>query len=94
MRSRRKSCRCTTTRNARGLSPEWVRRCRHAMATVIPRFNMRRTVRDYARGMYLPAAAHGARLLADAGAGAAAARAWKRRVRERWKRCAHPVGTR
>ena len=46
-------------RNASGLSPEWVRRCKHAMASVMPRFNMRRAVRDYAAGMYSPAAAQG-----------------------------------
>src|SRR5690606_16415621 len=39
-------------RNSGGLSPEWVRRCRHAMASVIPRFNMRRVVRDYTTGLY------------------------------------------
>ncbi len=43
-------------RKASGVSPEWVRRCKHAMASVIPRFNMRRTVRDYAAGLYRPAA--------------------------------------
>jgi starch phosphorylase len=69
-------------RNSSGLSPEWVRRCRHAMASVIPNFNMRRVVRDYATGLYLPAAAHGRKLQAS---GAAAQLAdWKRRVRERW----------
>jgi starch phosphorylase len=71
-------------RNASGLAPEWVRRCRHAMASVIPRFNMRRTVRDYAAGMYGPAAAHGGQLQADNAAGAVALAEWKRRVRECW----------
>src|SRR5690606_16469816 len=54
-------------RNAEGLSPGWVRRCRHAMASVIPRFNMRRVVSDYAENLYRPAAAMGRRLLADDG---------------------------
>jgi starch phosphorylase len=71
-------------RNAEGLSPGWVRRCRHAMATVVPQFNMRRTVRDYAGRLYGPAAAHGARLLAGGGAGAMQLAAWKQKVRERW----------
>jgi starch phosphorylase len=71
-------------RNSSGFSPEWVRRCRHAMATVIPHFNMRRTVRDYARGMYLPAAAHGRSLLENAGAGALELSRWKDVVRQRW----------
>jgi starch phosphorylase len=69
-------------RNSSGLSPEWVRRCRHAMASVIPNFNMRRVVRDYASGLYVPAASHGSKLQAD---GAAVKLAeWKQRVRERW----------
>jgi glycogen phosphorylase len=72
-------------RNHEGLSAEWVRRCRHAMATVVPQFNMRRTVRDYASGLYGPAARHGARLLADGGAGATRLAAWKQRVRAHWK---------
>jgi starch phosphorylase len=71
-------------RNNSGLAGEWVRRCKHAMATIVPRFNMRRTVGDYAAGLYLPAAAHGAKLRADKGASATALAAWKRRVREQW----------
>jgi starch phosphorylase len=71
-------------RNASGLASEWVRRCRHAMASVIPRFNMRRTVRDYAAGMYGPAATHGRQLLESAAAGAVALAGWKARIRERW----------
>jgi starch phosphorylase len=72
-------------RNEDGLSPEWVRRCRHAMASVIPRFNMRRVVRDYAQGLYRPAAALGQRLLADGGKPAEELALWKKRVRERWE---------
>jgi glycogen phosphorylase len=71
-------------RNAQGLSPEWVRRSRHAMASVIPSFNMRRTVGDYAAGMYGPAAYQGARLMAGNGQAAGMLAEWKRRVRERW----------
>jgi starch phosphorylase len=51
---------------------------------VIPRFNMRRTVRDYVHGMYRPAAVAGARLMADAAAGATQLAAWKGRVRAAW----------
>ncbi len=45
-------------RNAAGFSPEWVRRCKRAMSTVVPRFNMRRAVYDYAQGVYYPLARH------------------------------------
>jgi starch phosphorylase len=72
-------------RNTSGLSPEWVRRCRHAMASVIPRFNMRRVVRDYASGLYLPAAAHAQKLKVDGGAPAVQLAEWKQRVRSRWE---------
>ena len=71
-------------RNAHGIAPEWVRRSRHAMASVIPRFNMRRTVRDYASGMYLPAARHSARLLEQGAAPAQQLASWKQRVRAHW----------
>ena len=55
-RSRRKWCRSTTRATGGGYSPEWVRRCKRAMMTVIPHFNMGRVVQDYARGLYYPAA--------------------------------------
>jgi starch phosphorylase len=73
------------SRNNSGLSPEWVRRCRHAMASVMPRFNMRRAVSDYAAGMYLPAASHALKLRIDGGKPAVQLSEWKRRVRERWE---------
>ena len=36
---------------------DWVRSSKHAMMTVIPRFNMRRVLYDYTQGLYQPAAA-------------------------------------
>lgn len=72
------------TRGDHGCPNEWVRRCKRAMMTVIPRFNMRRMVADYARGIYLPAAAQGARLAAHDAAGARTLAQWKARVRRDW----------
>ncbi len=72
-------------RNQDGLSPDWVRRSRHAMASVMPRFNMQRMICDYSRGMYDPAAKQGALLARDNGARAAELAAWKHKVRERWR---------
>jgi starch phosphorylase len=72
-------------RNNEGISPGWVQRSRHAMASVLPRFNIRRTICDYARGMYAPAAQHGALLASQDGARAAELAAWKHKVREHWK---------
>jgi glycogen phosphorylase len=71
-------------RGAQGYSPEWVRRCRRAMMTVIPQFNMRRMIIDYDRGLYQGAARQHARLVADNDAGARALAAWKQSVRKAW----------
>jgi starch phosphorylase len=71
-------------RNQHGYSPEWVRRCKRAMMTVIPDFNMGRVVQDYARGLYYPAARHYQRVMRDGTAAAVQLSGWKQRVRERW----------
>jgi hypothetical protein len=71
-------------RDANGLSPEWIRRCKRAQASVIPAFNMRRTVRDYATGIYAPLAAHHELLSRDGDAGARQLAQWKQRVRQCW----------
>jgi starch phosphorylase len=63
---------------------EWVRRCKRAQMTVIPRFNMRRVVSDYAAGIYRPAAAQHARLMADGGAPLRAFTDWQARVLAAW----------
>jgi len=72
------------SRNGDGYSTEWIRRCKRAMATVIPRFNMRRTVFDYARGIYYPLSRHGARLAEQDFMGARTLADWKQRVRAQW----------
>jgi starch phosphorylase len=71
-------------RNAAGFSLEWVRACKRAMMTVIPQFNIRRMVRDYHSGMYLPAAHAGAALSASDLAGARELATWKQRIRAAW----------
>jgi starch phosphorylase len=71
-------------RGTQTYSPEWVRRCRRAMMTVIPQFNMRRMIIDYERGLYRGAARDHARITADGDAGARALAAWKQRVRRAW----------
>jgi glycogen phosphorylase len=72
------------TRNEEGFSPEWVRRCKRAMMTVIPDFNMGRVVQDYSKGLYMPAAEQYRRLMRDGTAAATSLAGWKQRVRERW----------
>jgi glycogen phosphorylase len=71
-------------RDETGCPREWVQRSKRAMTTVIPRFNMRRVLFDYTRGLYLPAAAHYRRLAADGFTGARTLADWKQRVRAAW----------
>ena len=73
-------------RNADGYSPEWVRRSKHSMATIIPHFNMRRALENYVEGIYRPAAEYGRRLAADHGTGARTLAAWKARISAAWPR--------
>ncbi len=72
--------------NEDGYSPEWVRRSKRAMTTVIPQFNMRRVLFDYTQGLYRPAAAQYRRLAADGFAGATALADWKQRIKQLWPR--------
>ena len=71
-------------RGTQGYSPEWVRRCRRAMMTVIPQFNMRRMIIDYDRGLYQSAARQHALVSGDNDAGARELAVWKQRVRKAW----------
>jgi starch phosphorylase len=71
-------------RNAAGCPVEWVRRSKRAMMTVIPRFNMRRVLFDYTRGLYQPAIAQYGRLAAEGFMGARSLAEWKQRVRQAW----------
>jgi len=69
-----------------GFSPEWVKRSKRAMMTVIPRFNMSRVLYDYTRGLYLPAVQRYHQLAAEGFAGARQLADWKQRVRQAWPR--------
>ncbi len=71
-------------RNADGYSPEWVRRSKRAMSTIIPHFNMRRVLENYVEGIYRPAARQGRRLGAERGAGARALASWKATIATAW----------
>jgi glycogen phosphorylase len=62
----------------------WVRSSKHAMMTVIPRFNMRRVLFDYTQGLYQPAAAQYRRLADSSYTGARTLADWKQRVRKAW----------
>jgi starch phosphorylase len=72
--------------NEDGYSPEWVRRSKRAMMSVIPQFNMRRVLFDYTQGLYQPAARQYRRLAASGFAGSTTLADWKQRVRQLWPR--------
>ncbi|HVN43958.1 MAG TPA: alpha-glucan family phosphorylase [Steroidobacteraceae bacterium] len=71
-------------RDETGCPRDWVKRSKRAMMTVIPRFNMRRVIFDYTRGLYVPAASQYRRLAADGFTGARTLADWKQRVRAAW----------
>ena len=67
-----------------GYSPGWVRKCKRSMSTILPHFNMNRTVHDYSVLYYGPAARRGRQLAADGHAVARSLAAWKHGVRAAW----------
>jgi starch phosphorylase len=71
-------------RSAPACPPEWVRRSKRAMMTVIPRFTMGRVFLDYTRGLYQPAVGQYRRLAAEGFTGARTLADWKQRVRAAW----------
>jgi starch phosphorylase len=73
-------------RDEAGVPADWVRWSKHAMKSVIPRFNMRRVLFDYTQGLYEPAAAQARKLAASGFTGARTLADWKQRVRQGWPR--------
>lgn len=71
-------------RDSAGIPREWMERSRAAIASITPRFNARRMVKDYVRDYYQPASERGRRLGEDDYAAAAALADWRARVREHW----------
>ena len=67
-----------------GYSPEWVRRCKASMYTVLPRFSAERMVLRYAEDIYAPAVAGAGELAEHEGARARELSEWKGRVRAAW----------
>jgi starch phosphorylase len=73
-------------RDEAGVPQAWVRSSKRAMMSVIPRFNMRRVLFDYTRGLYEPAAAQYRQLSENGFSGARSLADWKLRVRQAWPR--------
>lgn len=62
----------------------WMARSARAIATVTPKFNAQRMVKEYVRASYAPASRRGARLAEDGFQPAARLAAWRKHVREAW----------
>jgi starch phosphorylase len=71
-------------RGEMGYSPEWTRRMKRSISTILPHFNTSRMLGDYVRKFYEPAARQGRLYARDSFETARAVAAWKRRVREAW----------
>ncbi|MGM0517445.1 MAG: alpha-glucan family phosphorylase [Pseudomonadota bacterium] len=71
-------------RDEQGMPWRWVQWLRHAISTVMPRFNAARMVSDYARRHYGPAIDHGAKLAADDHRLSRALEDFRRVVDEHW----------
>jgi starch phosphorylase len=69
---------------ALGYSPEWVAMAKQSIATIMPRFNMRRMLTEYTEKFYAPAAAQWRRYSDDRFAGARRVAEWKAHVRAAW----------
>ncbi len=70
-------------RDETGVPVAWMRRAAAAIATVTPRFNAQRMVRDYVERYYQPAAERGEAFVADRERAAELAD-WRARVNEHW----------
>ncbi len=67
-----------------GYSPEWVGMAKQSIASILPRFNMHRMLKDYVGNFYAPAAAQWRNFADDDFKGARNVAEWKSRVREAW----------
>lgn len=67
-----------------GYSPNWVKRMKRSMATILPHFTANRMVGDYLRQFYGPAARQGRRFDRDSYQGAKDVAVWKERMHEAW----------
>ena len=77
-------------RDETGLSVEWLRRMKEAIATITPKFSSDRMVRDYTTRFYEPAAADSRHSMADNAAAARELAAWKHKVLAAWPVVKYP----
>jgi starch phosphorylase len=71
-------------RDADGVPTEWMERARAAIASITPRFNAQRMVKQYVNEYYHPASERGRGMVADGHAAAAELAGWRKRVQKHW----------
>ena len=71
-------------RDDAGIPAAWMGRSAQAIASVAPRFNAQRMVKDYVETYYAPASARGAAFAEDGYALAGELAAWRKKVLEHW----------
>ncbi|MBX3139522.1 MAG: alpha-glucan family phosphorylase [Trueperaceae bacterium] len=79
-------------RDAQGVPDAWMRRSAKAIATISPRFNAQRMVREYVESYYVPASERGAELSAHGHRKAIELAEWTRHVRELWPQVRFTAG--
>jgi len=67
-----------------GYSPDWVATAKRSIATIMPRFNMERTLREYVEKFYAPASGQWRKISANNFAGGTQLAEWKQRIRTAW----------
>ena len=67
-----------------GYSPEWIRKAKRSIATILPRYNATRMVNQYLSKFYLPAAQQGRRYAESEFRAAKTIAAWKAHIRSAW----------
>ena len=71
-------------RNGHGYSDGWVRKSKHSMKSLIPRFNSQRMVMDYVRNYYAPAKRQRLMMMGNQYARAKEIAKWRKRLDQSW----------
>lgn len=71
-------------RNGHGYSESWVKKSKHSMKSLIPRFNSVRMVMDYVRNYYAPAKRQRLMMMGNNFARAKEIAAWRKRLDQNW----------
>lgn len=71
-------------RGKMGYSVEWVKKVKHSIASLLPRFNSNRMVGEYVSRFYLPAARHGRLYGQNSYENAKRISVWRAKIRDAW----------